>query len=413
MTISEIICLCVAVVCVVMLIVVIALLKKQKSGGADLSGVREQFYEINKLQMQAMKQSNDSVVNYITQAFNMQANQLANLQKQLDMIMQNNESRLTRATDVLQQGLNKLQHDNEQKLEQMRQTVDEKLNASLKERFNESFKIISQRLEEVYRGLGEMQTLAQGVGDLKRVLTNVKTRGVYGEISLNSLLEQILSPTQFEKNVQIKTNSQERVDFAVILPGKDDSQIYLPIDAKFPIEDYQRLVDAVDKGDMNEVEQARKLLEKRVKTEAKSISEKYIVLPKTTDFAVMYLATEGLYAEIVKNAGLVELLQRQYKIIVCGPTTITALLNSLQLGFKTLSIEKRSSEIWKLLGVFKQDFEHFATLLAKTQKKLEEATDTIEGASKRTQIIAKKLRNVSIDEGEEVPLIESEDETID
>ncbi len=409
MTISEIVCIVLAVLCLIALIVVIALLKKQKTGGMDLSGMREQFYEINKIQMQAQKQNNDSVVNYITQAFNMQSNQLANLQKQLDQIMQNNETRLTRATDVLQQGLNKLQHDNEQKLEQMRQTVDEKLNSSLKERFNESFKIISQRLEEVYRGLGEMQTLAQGVGDLKRVLTNVKTRGVYGEISLNALLEQILSSSQFEKNVQIKTNSQERVDFAVILPGKDESNIYLPIDAKFPIEDYQRLVDAVDRGDQAEVEQARKLLEKRVKTEAKSISEKYIVLPKTTDFAVMYLATEGLYAEVVKDAGLIELLQRQYKIIVCGPTTITALLNSLQLGFKTLAIEKRSSEIWKLLGVFKQDFEHFATLLSKTQKKLEEATNTIEGASKRTQIIAKKLRNVSIEECEEIPLIDDDE----
>lgn len=411
MTISEIICLVVSIVCLISLIVVIVISKRQKSnGGVDLSGVREQFYEINKIQMQAMKQNNDSFVQYITSAFNLQNNQLANLQKQLDRIMESNEQRLTRATDVLQQGLNKLQHDNETKLEQMRQTVDEKLNASLKERFNESFKIISQRLEEVYRGLGEMQTLAQGVGDLKRVLTNVKTRGVYGEISLNSLLEQILSSSQFEKNVQIKNNSQERVDFAVVLPGKDESKIYLPIDAKFPIEDYQRLVDAVDRGDLVEVEAARKLLEKRVKTEAKSISDKYIVLPKTTDFAVMYLATEGLYAEIVKNPGLVETLQRQYKIIVCGPTTITALLNSLQLGFKTLSIEKRSSEIWQLLGVFKQDFEQFATLLAKTQKKLEEASDTIEGASKRTQIIAKKLRTVSIDEGEETPLIENEEE---
>lgn len=341
MTISEIICLVVSVVCLISLIVVIVVSKRQKSnGGVDLSGVREQFYEINKIQMQAMKQSNDSFVQYITSAFNLQNNQLANLQKQLDRIMESNEQRLTRATDVLQQGLNKLQHDNEAKLEQMRQTVDEKLNESLEKRLSESFKIISERLEQVYRGLGEMQTLAQGVGDLKRVLTNVKTRGVYGEISLNSLLEQILSTSQFEKNVQIKPNSQERVDFAVVLPGKDESKIYLPIDAKFPIEDYQRLVDAVDRGDLVEVDAARKLLEKRVKTEAKSISEKYIVLPKTTDFAVMYLATEGLYAEIVKNPGLVEQLQRQYKIIVCGPTTITALLNSLQLGFKTLSIEK-------------------------------------------------------------------------
>ena len=209
MTISEIICLVVSVVCLISLIVVIVVSKRQKSnGGIDLSGVREQFYEINKIQMQAMKQNNDSFVQYITSAFNLQNNQLANLQKQLDRIMESNEQRLTRATDVLQQGLNKLQHDNEAKLEQMRQTVDEKLNESLEKRLSESFKIISERLEQVYRGLGEMQTLAQGVGDLKRVLTNVKTRGVYGEISLNSLLEQILSTSQFEKNVQIKPNFQ-------------------------------------------------------------------------------------------------------------------------------------------------------------------------------------------------------------
>ncbi len=409
MTISEIICVVLAVLSIIIMITVLVVVKKSNKTPADNKEIKELLSQSSNQHAFITKQNSDSVITALTQAFTLQSNMLHNLQQQLDTLLKNNENRLIHATDVLQQGLNKLQHDNEQKLEQMRQTVDEKLNASLEQRLNQSFELISNRLEQVYRGLGEMQTLAQGVGDLKRVLTNVKTRGVYGEISLNSLLEQILAPTQFEKNVQIKQNSAERVDFAVVMPGKDDSTVLLPIDAKFPIEDYQRLVEAVDGGNALEIEQSRRLLEKRIKEEAKSIKEKYIHLPKTTDFAVMYLATEGLYAEVVKNPGLVETLQRQHKIIVCGPTTLTALLNSLQLGFKTLAIEKRSSEIWKLLGVFKQDFENFSTLLAKTQKKLEEASDTIEGASKRTQIIAKKLRNVSI-EGEQTDLISDVEE---
>lgn len=406
MTISEIICLIIAALCFISTLIVIVSIKKRPQSSTDLTSVKELFKEINRMQLESIKQNNDSLTNYITNSFTLQSNQMVALQKQLDGVLQSNENRLIRATDVLEQGLKKLQEDNATKLEQMRQTVDEKLNTSLEKRLQESFALISERLEQVHRGLGEMQSLASGVGDLKRVLTNVKTRGVYGEISLNTLLEEILSPSQFEKNVQIKHNSLERVDFAVKLPGKDDSTILLPIDAKFPLEDYQRLVDAIEHGDNISVENAQKQLEKRVKEEAKSIRDKYIVATKTTDFAVMYLATEGLYAEIVKNPGLVELLQRQFKIIVCGPTTITALLNSLQLGFKTLAIEKRSGEIWKLLGMFKQDFETFASLLSKTQKKLEEASDTIDSASKRTQIIAKKLKNVSIDDDKTENLIE-------
>ena len=404
----NIIILTLLTLCVAGLITTIILLCLKKQQKADLDPIKDLFNQINLVQSQNTKINNDNLINYITQAFTMQSNQMSNVQRQLEGVLSSNEARLVHATDVLQQGLTKLQEDNEKKLEQMRQTVDEKLNASLERRLSESFNIISQRLEQVYRGLGEMQNLATGVGDLKRVLTNVKSRGVYGEISLNALLEQILASSQFDKQVQIKANSLERVDFAVKLPGKDEATVLLPIDAKFPIEDYQRLCDAIDKGTTSEIELAQKQLERRVKEEAKSIRDKYIVLPKTTDFAVMYLATEGLYAEVVKNAGLVETLQRQFKVIVCGPTTITALLNSLQLGFKTLAIEKRSSEIWKLLGMFKQDFEQFATLLAKTQKKLEEATNTIDSATKRTQIISKKLRNVSLEDGESTNLIEEE-----
>ncbi|MEG1499767.1 MAG: DNA recombination protein RmuC, partial [Clostridia bacterium] len=246
-----------------------------------------------------------------------------------------------------------------------------------------------------YRGLGEMQTLASGVGDLKKVLTNVKTRGVWGEISLGNLLEQIMTHEQFEKNVAIKKDSLERVDFAIKLPGKDEEEILLPIDAKFPMEDYQRLCEASENGNSADVELAIKSLEKRIKEEAKSIKEKYISLPKTTDFAMMYLATEGLYAEVARRAGLMEFLQENYKVVICGPTTLSAMLNSLQLGFKTLSIEKRSSEIWTLLGIFKNEFEKFTMLLSKTQKKLIEATNTIDMASKKTKTIARKLKNVS------------------
>ena len=295
----------------------------------------------------------------------------------------------------------------------MRQTVDEKLNVSLEKRLAESFNIINNRLQSVYEGLGEMKQLATGVGDLKKVLTNVKTRGVWGEVSLANLLEQMLSPDQFSSNVAIKDN-QERVDFAIALPGKDDKTILLPVDAKFPMEDYQRLVEASETGNVQQTEAAKKGLEKRVKEEAKKISEKYILLPKTTDFAVMYLALEGLYAEVLRMPGLAEELQREYKVVICGPTTLSALLNSLQLGFKTLSIEKRSSEIWQLLGVFKQEFGKFVDLLAKTQKKLAEASNTIESATKKSRTIERKLKNVTgIEEESDILLESGEDEIND
>ena len=291
----------------------------------------------------------------------------------------------------------------------MRQTVDEKLNVSLERRLTESFSLINQRLQSVYEGLGEMKNLASGVGDLKKVLTNVKTRGTWGEVQLLHLLEQMLAPQQFVQQVDIRGNG-ERVDFAVVMPGKNEENILLPIDAKFPIEDYQRIQAASESGTKEDVEAALKALEKRIKEDAKSIKEKYIVLPRTTDFAIMYLAIEGLYAEVLRRPGLTETLQRDYKVIVCGPTTITALLNSLQLGFKTLSIEKRSSEVYQLLGAIKQEFGKFVELLAKTQKKLAEASNTIEFATKKSRTIERKLKSVS-GLGEETLLVETvEDE---
>ncbi|MCQ2564451.1 MAG: DNA recombination protein RmuC [Clostridia bacterium] len=291
-----------------------------------------------------------------------------------------------------------IRQENEKQLEKMRETVDEKLNNSLSQRLNDSFSKIQQSLESVNTGLGEMRTLATGVGDLKKVLTNVKTRGGWGEITLSTLLEQTLAPSQYDSQVQVKANSKERVDFIVKLPGKDAAEVWLPIDSKFPLEDYNRLLD-VDVMDKDALEKCQKQLKKRIEEEAKSIKEKYINLPTTTDFAIMFLPTENLYDEVNKNTELFEKLQTQYKVIVCGPTTLTALLNSLQLGFKTLAIEKRSSELWQLISAFRQEFSKFMGLLDKTKTKLKEATNNIEQAQLSSGKIDKKLSAVSNDVG--------------
>mgnify|MGYP005758379229 FL=1 len=415
----EIICISLLVIILILNIFLIIKYKKNntnedlnKNINLNFEKQNEIYKQINEMLLSAIKNYNDTVLTGISQNLQLQKQELIVVQNRLESILKSNEDRLSRATQILDTGLTKLQTDNEKKLEQMRQTVDEKLNVSLEKRLAESFNIINNRLQSVYEGLGEMKQLATGVGDLKKVLTNVKTRGVWGEVSLNNLLEQMLSPDQFSSNVAIKDN-QERVDFAIFLPGKDDQTILLPIDAKFPIEDYQRLVEASEAGNAIQLEQAKKGLEKRVKEEAKKISEKYISLPKTADFAVMYLALEGLYAEVLRMPGLAEELQREYKVVLCGPTTLSALLNSLQLGFKTLSIEKRSSEIWQLLGVFKQEFGKFVDLLAKTQKKLAEASSTIESATKKSRTIERKLKNVTgIQEESDILLETSEEEEI-
>lgn len=384
------------VACVLILVLVF---KKPKSTNDEaikngFSNQAEMYQQINKLMLDNIKSYNDSVIKTISQQSYLQKQEFALVQTRLENILKTNEEKLNRATDVLGKGLERLQEGNERKLDQMRQTVDEKLNVSLERRLTESFSLINQRLQSVYEGLGEMKNLASGVGDLKKVLTNVKTRGTWGEVQLLHLLEQMLAPQQFVQQVDIRGNG-ERVDFAVVMPGKDEQNILLPIDAKFPIEDYQRIQAASESGTKEDVDAALKALEKRVKEDAKSIKEKYICLPRTTDFAIMYLAIEGLYAEVLRRPGLTETLQRDYKVIVCGPTTITALLNSLQLGFKTLSIEKRSSEVYQLLGAIKQEFGKFVELLAKTQKKLAEASNTIEFATKKSRTIERKLKSVS------------------
>ena len=413
---------CISLIVIILILNIFLIIKNKKiNDNSDLikninlnfEKQNEIYKQINEMLLSAIKNYNETVLTGISQNLQLQKQELIVVQNRLESILKSNEDRLSRATQILDTGLTKLQTDNEKKLEQMRQTVDEKLNVSLEKRLAESFNIINNRLQSVYEGLGEMKQLATGVGDLKKVLTNVKTRGVWGEVSLANLLEQMLSPDQFSSNVAIKDN-QERVDFAIALPGKDDKTILLPVDAKFPIEDYQRLVEASETGNVQQTEAAKKGLEKRVKEEAKKISEKYILLPKTTDFAVMYLALEGLYAEVLRMPGLAEELQREYKVVICGPTTLSALLNSLQLGFKTLSIEKRSSEIWQLLGVFKQEFGKFVDLLAKTQKKLAEASNTIESATKKSRTIERKLKNVTgIEEESDILLESGEDEIND
>jgi DNA recombination protein RmuC len=327
-------------------------------------------------------------------------NQLGNMaQAQLErmsMLTQSNEQRLDAVRATLEQRLDLLRTDNASKLEQMRATVDEKLHATLEHRLGESFKLVSDRLEQVHRGLGEMQALAAGVGDLKKVLTNVKTRGTWGEMQLENLLEQILVPAQYEKNVITRPGSSERVEFAIRLPGRDadGAPCLLPIDAKFPLADYQEVVEAQERGDAVATELFSKALDRRIRDQAADIQRKYVSPPHTTDFALLYLPVEGLYAEVLRRPGLVDTLQHDYRVTVTGPTTLAAILNSLQMGFRTLAIERRSSEVWSRLGMVKTEFAKFGEVLAATKKKLDEASNSIGRAEVRTRAIERQLRDV-------------------
>lgn len=297
----------------------------------------------------------------------------------------------------LREDLSRQREELRVQLAAVRATVDEQLHGTLERRLGESFSLVSERLEQVHKGLGEMQTLAAGVGDLKKVLTNVKVRGTWGEVQLGNLLEQILTPAQYAQNVCTKGEGAERVEFAIKLPGRDRSgaeHVWLPIDAKFPQEDYARLVDAADAGDLAGVEAASKALEVRVRGCAKDIAEKYVAPPATTDFALMFLPTEGLYAEVIRRPGLGDSLQREYRVIVAGPTTLAALLNSLQMGFRTLAIEKRSSEVWTVLGQAKTEFRRYGDVLDRIKNKLQEATSAVDKAAVRTRAIERKLRGV-------------------
>ena len=324
---------------------------------------------------------------FIVQQFNAHTQQLMSL-------TQMNEQKLEKVREALEKNLRSLQDDNRSQLERMRETVDEKLHSTLEKRLGESFKMVGDRLEQVHKGLGEMQSLAVGVGDLKKVLTNVKTRGTWGEIQLGNLLEQLLTPDQYDQNVATKKGSRDMVEFAIKLPGKDGHTVYIPIDAKFPKEDFERLVDAQESGDVDGVQEAGKALEARIKLEAKKIKEKYIDPPFTTDFGILYLPIEGLYAEVLRRSDLVEQLQRDFRVTIAGPTTIAAVLNSLQMGFRTLAVEKRASEVWTLLGNVKKEFTKFGDILDKTQLKLKQASTEIETAARKSRTIEKKLKNV-------------------
>ncbi len=317
------------------------------------------------------------------------------LSAQLRELTARNEQRLGELRGTLETKLIELQRGNEQKLEQMRATVDEKLQTTLETRLGESFRLVSERLEQVQRGLGEMQQLATGVGDLKRVLTNVKSRGIYGEVQLAALLEQVLTIEQYGQNVATVPGSREYVEFAVRLPGTDaDTPVWLPIDAKFPREDYERLLDAQDRADADGVAAAAQALERQIKVEAKRIRDKYIAPPHTTDFALLFLPTEGLYAEVLRRPGLFETLQREFRVTLAGPTTLLALLNSLQMGFRTLAIEQRSGEVRELLGAVKSEFGKFAGVLEKARNQLDTVRNSIDAAGVRTRAIERRLRGV-------------------
>ena len=352
-------------------------------------------------QVKSLKSFEDKFTQNVKDFNELQKQKFTELITKQEQLKSDTETKLEKIRETVELKLQTLQDENGKKLEEMRNTVDEKLQATVEKRFDASFKIISDRLELVHKGLGEMQTLAVGVGDLKKVLTNVKTRGNFGEIQLGAILEQILSPEQFEHNKIVKNSTQERVEYVVKLPGQneDNTPLYLPIDSKFPNEDYQRLLEAYDNIgaiDTKDIEIINRQFENAIKKSAKDISDKYINPPITTDFAIMFVPTEGLYAEVLRRTGLFEKLQRDLKIIVVGPTNLVAFLSSLNMGFRTLAIQKRSSEVWQILGAVKTEFGKFGTILDKTKKKLQEATNTIDSAGTRSRAIERHLRKVEL-----------------
>jgi DNA recombination protein RmuC len=318
------------------------------------------------------------------------------LAEQLRLLTESNERRQAEMRQSVETRLQALQEGNEKKLEQMRATVDEKLQSTLEQRLGESFKLVADRLEQVHKGLGEMQGLARDVGSLNRVLINVKTRGMFGEVQLAALLEQVFTPEQYARHVETVPGSGERVDFAIRFPGRreDGEPLWLPVDAKFPREDYERLLDAQERADPAAAESAANAMEARLRTEAKSIRSKYVAAPHTTDFAILFVPTEGLYAEALRRPGLVQRLQDEHRIMLAGPTTLLATLNSLQMGFRTLALERRSAEVWQVLGAVKTEFQKFGEMLAKTKKKLQEAQNTIGQTEQRTRVMATRLERV-------------------
>ena len=397
------------VTCLVSLITLYIVLKKNK----DNNSTREMTHEITEavrreisteqsaLRQELSAQTHSSVKNMgdllsenQRDFSRSQYERMRSLEDRMDAFIKLNDQNLEQIRVALDKRLETMQQENNRQLDEMRKTVDERLEKSLEDKMNKSFSLVSQRLEQAYKGLGEMKNLATGVGDLKKVLSNVKTRGILGEIQLGSILSEILSPEQYAENVATKKGSKNVVEFAVKLPARDDGFIWLPIDSKFPGDTYAALREAIDNGDKAQIEASAKLLIATIKNEAKDISSKYIDPPNTTEFAIMFLPFEGLYSEVV-NRGMVEVLQREYKVNIAGPSTMAALLNSIQMGFKTLAVQKRSAEVWQVLGSVKKEFDTFAKVLESTQKRLDQANkdlDTLVGV--RTRQIQRKLKDV-------------------
>lgn len=396
-------------------IVNLIVILKNKSAQSDVEKLREDIIkDLRDARMENAQYAKDnmeimsaSVNSALKQASDAQDKRLSELSERFRSMSMENEQKLENIRKTVELRLQSMQESNEKQLEVIRGTVDEKLQKTLEDRIGESFRLVSERLEQVYKGLGEMQTLATGVGDLKKVLSNVKTRGILGELQLGAILEQILSPEQYEMNIVTKSNSRDPVEFAIKLPGNDDGFVYLPIDSKFPGDLYSALMDAYESGDAELVNTQLRELDKFIKLSAKTIRDKYVSPPQTTDFAIMFLPFEGLYAEVVKR-GLLEVLQRDYKITVAGPTTMAAMLNSLQMGFRTLAIQKHSSEVWNVLGAVKTEFEKFGTVLEQTQNRLDQANRELEKlVGTRTRQIQRALKSVTqLPTGESARLID-------
>ncbi len=365
-----------------------------------IDGFSQQLTKLNEVNAQQLESMRQAIMLQAQTGREEQASALKRfgdtLNQTLTTLTESNAQRMEEVRTTLESKIKDLQTDNGMRLEEMRKTVDEKLHATLEQRLGESFKLVSDRLEKVHQGLGEMQQLAIGVGDLKRVLTNVKTRGTWGEVQLEMLLEQILTPEQYAKNVETVPGTGERVEFAIKLPGTDNglTPVWMPIDAKFPKEQYERLAEAADRADAEGVAVAGRELERAVRLEAKKIAEKYLSPPLTTDFAILFLPTEGLYAEVIRRPGLSDELQRVNRVSIAGPSTLSALLNSLQMGFRTLALEKRTSEVWQVLGAVKTEFGKFGDVLAATKATLERAAKNIEMAETRSRQMARKLKSV-------------------
>ena len=381
----------IAVLAAVLVCLVILLLQNRR-----ITQLEAQKQQLQQLQNQLQETQKGDAALQARQDLLIQSveNSLEKLQARQTESAMLTEQKLDQMRRSMNESLERMQTGNQHQLETIRKTVDEKLQDTLDRKLNDSFQLVSQRLEQVYKGLGEMQTLAQGVGDLKKVLSNVKTRGVLGEIQLGAILEQLLTPEQYAVNVATKQGSQANVEYAIRLPGTDGAPVWLPVDAKFPLDAYEQLLAAYDTADANQVETALKLLKTRVKGFSKDVQTKYIDPPNTTDFAILFVPVEGLYAELVR-AGMVETLQRDYKVTLAGPTTMSALLNSLQMGFRTLAIQKRSSEVWKILGAVKGEFDKFATVLEATQNRLNQANAELDKlVGTRTRQIQRTLKNV-------------------